>query len=236
MGFSSCGSRALEHRLIGYGPRALCSCGSWALEHRLVGYGPRASWLWLPALEHRLIGYGPWASAAVAPMPWSTDSSVTAHGLRVAVAPGPWSTDSSVMAHGLQRLWLPGPRAQAHRLQPTGFIVPVAGGVSPDQESSLSPLHWQEESLPLGHQGDPQVSLYSKSSHPSVQNPAAAPQSKSRVLDSVWAPSSLMTPCLSLPPSLALASLPSVFLGHRQHAHLVLGPGSGDFLLPKVCT
>ena len=177
MGFSGCGSQALEHRLIGYGPRASCSCGSWALEHRLVGYGPRASWLWLP-----------------------------------------------------------GPRAQAHWLRPTGFVVPVAGGVSPDQESSLSLLHWQEESLPLGHQGDPQVSLYSKSGHPSVQNPAAAPQNKSRVLDSVWAPSSLMTPCLSLPSSLALASLPSVFLGHRQHAHLVLGPGSGDFLLPEVCT
>ena len=113
MGFSSCGSWALEHRLIGYGPRALCSCGSWALEHRLVGYGPRASWLWLPALEHRLIGYGPWASAAVAPRPWNTDSSVTAHGLRVAVAPGPWSTDSSVMAHGLRGC---GSQALEHRL------------------------------------------------------------------------------------------------------------------------
>ena len=62
---------------------------------------------------------------------------------------------------GACRLWLTGPRA------PAVVAVVVAGGLSCstpcdiflDQGSNPCPLHWQADSYPLGHKGNPQILL-----------------------------------------------------------------------------
>ena len=61
----------------------------------------------------------------------------------VAAVPGHWSTGSVVVVHGLSCL--------------------MACGIFPDQGLNLCLLHWQEDSLPLTHQGSPRqkISLYS---------------------------------------------------------------------------
>ena len=76
---SSCGSRALEHRLS--------SCGPWALEHRLSSCGARSSHCGGFSF-HRAGALGTRVSVVVARGP-------------VVVARGLWSTGSVVVAHGL---------------------------------------------------------------------------------------------------------------------------------------
>ena len=46
-----------------------------------------------------------------------------------------------------------------------GLSRPAACGVFPDLGSSPSPLHWQVDSLPLSHQGRPQLSPHSPVGH-----------------------------------------------------------------------
>ena len=44
---------------------------------------------------------------------------------------------------------------------------PEVSGIFPDQGSNLCPLHWQEDSLPLDHQGSPNLILFLKTPCPS---------------------------------------------------------------------
>ena len=57
----------------------------------------------------------------------------------VIVAPGLWSTGSIVVAH-----WL---------------SCSTACGIVPDQGSNPCLLHWQVDSLPLSHQGSPEIHI-----------------------------------------------------------------------------
>ena len=41
-----------------------------------------------------------------------------------------------------------------------GLSCPAACGIFPDQGSNPCPLHWQADSQPLRHQGNPDLSLY----------------------------------------------------------------------------
>ena len=58
-----------------------------------------------------------------------------------------------------QELQLPGSRAQAQKLWCASLAVPPVCAIFPDQGSSPCLLHWQADSLPVSHQGSPEVSL-----------------------------------------------------------------------------
>ena len=65
--------------------------------------------------------------------------------------------EQGLQASGLQQLRLSGSRAQAQRSH--GLSFSVACGIFPDQGSNLCLLYWQEDSLPLSHQGSPHYFL-----------------------------------------------------------------------------
>jgi len=52
------------------------------------------------------------------------------------------------------RLYSLSPAVVAHRLS-----CPAACVIFPDQGSNPSPLHWQVDSLPLDHQGNPALTF-----------------------------------------------------------------------------
>ena len=89
---------------------------------------------------------------------WRAGAALTAvNVLLVAVA-------SLVREHGL---WAGGLQSSRSRAQSTGSVVgvpglscPVACGVFLDQRSNARLLHWQADSLPLGHQGSPFLLFY----------------------------------------------------------------------------
>ena len=54
-----------------------------------------------------------------------------------------------------RRGWALGARALV--VGPLGLSCSMAGGVFPDQGLNLCPLHWQADSHPLYHPGDPGV-------------------------------------------------------------------------------
>ena len=61
---------------------------------------------------------------------------------------------SLVVAHGLQSAW-------AQQLWHAGLVALWhVGSQFPDQGSNPHPLHWKADSLPLDHQGSPQVLSY----------------------------------------------------------------------------
>ena len=72
---------------------------------------------------------------------------IAVHGLFIAVAS---LVEHSLWACGLQYLWYTGSVVVAH-----GLSCSAARGIFPDQGSSPCPLHWQEDSQPLRHQGSP---------------------------------------------------------------------------------
>ena len=49
---------------------------------------------------------------------------------------------------------------QASVVVACGFSCPLACGILPDQGSNLFPLHWQVDSLPLGHQESPSLFFF----------------------------------------------------------------------------
>ena len=57
-------------------------------------------------------------------------------------------TASLVAEQGLSSAWVS--VAMIHELS-----CPMVCGISPNQGSNLCPLHWEEDSLPLDHQGYP---------------------------------------------------------------------------------
>ena len=71
--------------------------------------------------------------------------------------------------HGLQQLWHMGSVVEAPRLQSTGSVVVAHGfscfttyGIFPYQALNPYLLHWQADSSPLSHQGNPELLLYKK--------------------------------------------------------------------------
>ena len=86
-------------------------------------------------------------------------SSCGERGLLIAVS-------SLVVKHGFQLLWHVGSVVVAHGLQSAGSAVVMHGptcsaacGIFPDQGSNPCPLHWQADSQPLRHQGNPGASF-----------------------------------------------------------------------------
>ena len=95
---------------------------------------------------------------------WRVGCSLVA-ALRLLVAVAPPVAERGLPAGGRQQLHT-GSAAVAPGLPITGSTVLVCGiscsvpcGIFPDQESNLSPLHWQADCLPLSHQGSPQSAL-----------------------------------------------------------------------------
>ena len=66
---------------------------------------------------------------------------------------GSWA--SAVAARGLQQPWLAASRAQASVVVAHGLSCSAACGMFLDQGSNPCPLHWQADSQPLCHQGNP---------------------------------------------------------------------------------
>ena len=64
-------------------------------------------------------------------------------------------TDSRM--HRLQQLQLPGSRAQAQQLWCMGLVAPWHVESS---RSGVELLYWQVDSLPLSHQGSPEISYF----------------------------------------------------------------------------
>ena len=75
-------------------------------------------------------------------------------GLLVAVA-------SLVAEHGLRHtgFFSRSSWALEHEAAVHGLSCPAECGVFPDQGSNLSLLHWQAGSLPLSHQGSPEIHI-----------------------------------------------------------------------------
>ena len=111
-----------------------------------------------------------WVSVALCPFSSGCEQGfplVASHGLLFAVA-------SLAVEHGLQGVWAS--EAAARGLSPRGSWLWTAGsaaavpgpscsvpcGIFLDQGSNLCPLQWQEDSLPLDHQGSPVVIIFSR--------------------------------------------------------------------------
>ena len=56
-----------------------------------------------------------------------------------------------------------GPRRAGSVIVAYGLSCSAARGIFPDQGSNPCPLHWQEDSQPLRHQGSPKVVFWSSS-------------------------------------------------------------------------
>ena len=78
-------------------------------------------------------------------------------------------TGFSICSVWAQKLWLPGPRAQASLVR--GLSCSTACGIFPDQGSNSCLLHWQVDSLPLSHQGNPSCVFRIHVSHNGTTSP-----------------------------------------------------------------
>ena len=92
---------------------------------------------------------------------------VSVRGLSPAVASG---GHSSSRCAGLSLLWpLPlrstGSRRTGSVVVAHGLSCSAACGIFPDQGSNPCPLHWQADSQPLHHQGNPTVCILLSSIH-----------------------------------------------------------------------
>ena len=59
-------------------------------------------------------------------------------------------------------LWIMGSRHAGSVVVAHGLSCPMACGIFLDQGSKLCPLHWQEESYPLDHQGNPGMCVFTQ--------------------------------------------------------------------------
>ena len=85
---------------------------------------------------------------------------IVVNGLLIVVAS--LVAEHGLQAAGLQQLWHVGSVVVARRFQSARSVAVVHGlscstacGIFPDQGSNPCPLHWQEDSSPLRHQGSP---------------------------------------------------------------------------------
>ena len=130
-----------------------CLLSLWSAGSRRVGFCSQGMWA-------QQLGHVGSAVGVRGLRSWGTGdqqlghigSAVGVHGL------SSWGT-------GAQRLGHVGSEVAAPRLQSTGSVVvahelscSTACGLFPDQ--GQNPLHWQEDSLPLSHQGSPSPNFF----------------------------------------------------------------------------
>ena len=145
--FSCYGAWALGHVGSGGVAPGLSTCGSWPLEYRLSSCGSWAWQLWL--LGSVLVAPGLSTCGSWAQQLWLLGSVLVAPGLSTygSWAQYLWLLGSAVVAPGLQSI---GSVVLAH-----GLSYPGEYGIFPDPGSNPCPLHWQVDSDPLYHQGNP---------------------------------------------------------------------------------
>ena len=148
--FSSCGEQNWLFTVV---RRLVIAVASVAVEHRLRG--ARAS----AAAAHRLS-----TCSSQAQYLQLTGSVLAAHGLSTCSSRAKYLqlTGSVLAAHGLSTC-----SSRARYLQLTGSVLvahrlswPAACGIFLDQGLNLCPLHWQADSYPMHHQGNPKVCIF----------------------------------------------------------------------------